>query len=442
MLRRMTLTNFKCWRELDVELAPITLFFGTNSSGKTAILQSLLMLKQTADNLNKNQHLYFGNGERSLVDLGSYRDLVFSHGIGNGIAMSLSWVKEGPILSKRTGAIWASDLEHHYDRGKSIDYEVEWRMDNGIYISELAYKTQTNDGQTNQVKVRRREDGSYVHVLPNLGSKWEQSTKSAPESCYGLPLDSDLSGGEYGREFLQLMRCLYYLGPLRVHPKRHYLWTGNRFGHFVEPDGSDTIQFLIGQTQDDARLLTEVARHLVKTGVADDFQVRSIDERQRLYEAVVTIGGIESALLDVGFGVSQVLPVITMLLSAPEGSIILLEQPELHLHPNAQAALADLMLNAAEERNIQLIIESHSEHILRRLQRRIAEVEAEFATPENIKMYFCQPGENGSTAQEVKVDDYGQIANWPENFMGDISGDLHEMSRAGFARLREDVASG
>ena len=144
-------------------------------------------------------------------------------------------------------------------------------------------------------------------------------------------------------------------------------------------------------------------------------------------------------MTDVGFGVSQVLPVLTMLLSAPEGSIILLEQPELHLHPNAQAALADLLLDVAEKRNLQLIVESHSEHIVRRLQRRIAESEHAYAKPEKIRMYYCEPGENGSTVNEVKLDRFGQITDWPKRFLGDISGDIHSMAKAAIQRRRQEL---
>ena len=79
MLHRIGLQNFKCWRELDIELAPITLFFGVNSSGKTAILESLLMLKQTASGFDPGQHINFGGRERDYVDLGSYRDVVYGH---------------------------------------------------------------------------------------------------------------------------------------------------------------------------------------------------------------------------------------------------------------------------------------------------------------------------------------------------------------------------
>ena len=173
--------------------------------------------------------------------------------------------------------------------------------------------------------------------------------------------------------------------------------------------------------------------------LVDAFCIRTINESRGLYEVTATIGGVESSLSDVGFGVSQILPVITMLMFVPKGSIILLEQPELHLHPNAQAALADLMLDVAEKRNLQLIVESHSEHIVRRLQRRIAEASPAFAKPENIKMYYCQPGEGGATIDEVVVDRFGQIVDWPEKFMGDISGDLHTMLKAALERRSQEL---
>ena len=236
------------------------------------------------------------------------------------------------------------------------------------------------------------------------------------------------------------MNRFLYLGPLRQYPKRYYQWTGGRKSQAIEPDGADAMAALISAARDNESLQEDVAKWLKQLGLVDDFSIKSTDARERFYEVIVKIGDAESALMDVGFGVSQVLPVIAMLLSAPTGSIVLLEQPELHLHPNAQSALADLMLHAVEKRGLQLIVESHSEHLLRRLQRRIAEMEQTFAHPENIKMYFCAPSERGSTICQVEVDKYGQIANWPPNFMGDISGDLHEMLKAALDQRQQELA--
>ena len=91
-------------------------------------------------------------------------------------------------------------------------------------------------------------------------------------------------------------------------------------------------------------------------------------------------------LPDIGFGISQVLPVLVQCDYAPEGSIILIDQPEVHLHPYAQSALADVMIDVIKKRNIQLVIETHSEHFLRRLQRRIAE---EKLSQDQVSAYFA-----------------------------------------------------
>ena len=242
-------------------------------------------------------------------------------------------------------------------------------------------------------------------------------------------------------KFERIINKLQYIGPLRSRPERHYQWSGGK-PEVVEPTGANAVQAVIASTREDSSLKYHVSEVLKQMGLVEDFDVKPIDKNERLYETTATIGGVESSLTDTGFGVSQVLPVITMLLIAPMGSIVLLEQPELHLHPNAQSALADLLLDVADRRNIQLIVESHSEYILRRLQRRVAEPQPHFARPENIKMYFCLPGPNGSTIEEVEIDDYGQIANWPEKFLGDISGDIHSMSRTAFSRLDQERIGG
>ena len=458
MLRRIGLENFKCWKELDIELAPITLFFGTNSSGKTAILQSLLMLKQTVASRDPNTHLNFGGGPRDYVDLGSYRDLVFGHDTGNSVGLNLSWDLSHEAVEELAAARWVEAEEQYLYPSMSFRYEVAWASDSGVFVKELGYKF-IEDGQgASKVELIREAENQYhlthFELGPTADSHEYMALKElsvgAPENCHRIRngFRLQIAGNHVTTSTTHVawmledyLYRLFYLGPLREYPKRSYQWTGDKKLNAVEPDGADTIATLISSAQSDQSLHNEVAKQLEKLELVDSFEVRPVDHSSRIYEVVVSVKSQKSALLDIGFGISQVLPVVTMLLSAPKGSIILLEQPELHLHPNAQAALADLMLYAAETRNLQLIIESHSEHILRRLQRCIAEAETEFANPENIKMYFCDPGEDGSTISEVEVDRFGQIANWPTNFLGDISGDLHTMAKAAIRRRREELAS-
>jgi predicted ATPase len=139
----------------------------------------------------------------------------------------------------------------------------------------------------------------------------------------------------------------------------------------------------------------------------------------------------------VGFGVSQVLPVVTLLLYVPEGSTVILEQPEIHLHPLAQANLADVIIYAARRRRVQVIVESHSEHLLLRLQRRIAEGGLPAA---DVKLYFSDAPAGVSRLVELELDLLGTIGNWPQNFMGDAFGETAEAERARLKRQRAQAA--
>jgi predicted ATPase len=110
-----------------------------------------------------------------------------------------------------------------------------------------------------------------------------------------------------------------------------------------------------------------------------------------------------------------------------------MEQPEIHLHPSAQSALADVMIdviNSREngaDRNIQLIIETHSEHFLRRLQRRIAE---DVIGKDKVSAYFANITRRPAQLEPLQIDMYGNIQNWPENFFGDEMGDITEHAKA------------
>jgi predicted ATPase len=137
-------------------------------------------------------------------------------------------------------------------------------------------------------------------------------------------------------------------------------------------------------------------------------------------------------LTDVGFGVSQVLPVVTLLQYVPRRSTVILEQPEIHLHPLAQANLADVIINAAIHRGVQVIVESHSEHLLLRLQRRIAE---EQIGSDDVALYFCDITDRGSVLERLQLDLLGKIENWPMNFMGDAFGEAAEAEKARLRRM-------
>ena len=142
----------------------------------------------------------------------------------------------------------------------------------------------------------------------------------------------------------------------------------------------------------------------------------------------------EVMIINVGSGVAQILPMLILCYYAPENSIILLEQPEIHLHPSAQSCLADVLIDVVKEWNVQVILESHSEHLLRRIQRRIAEEEI---LPDDVALYFCRMENGESKIEELDVDEFGSIGNWPQNFFGDEMGELAAMTEAEMKRRIE-----
>lgn len=172
------------------------------------------------------------------------------------------------------------------------------------------------------------------------------------------------------------------------------------------------------------------------------FKVVPIADGRKEYEVRIQVhkDAPEVLITDVGFGVSQILPVIVQCFYVPSDSILFFEQPEIHLHPSVQSHLADLFIDAfnAKEngkgRNTQIIVESHSEHLIRRIQRRVAEGAIQ---PEDVAIYFIHQDKNGAKMEPLNIDLFGNVTNWPENFFGDDLEDLMAMTEAAKKKAQE-----
>lgn len=450
MLRRIKLENFRSWQNLDIELAPITVLFGANNSGKSNILSALLLLKQTS---RVEEPINFGSDSvRDYVDFGNYKEMVFNNNEDLSVGIKIRWDQP----KNTSGIVYVDEAELGNMKSPLPPfptYSVSWqKIDDRVSLKNLAHH------------YNEQESSFYVTGEPSVhDDKWQylysysrsQKHKEGvpPRSCFLISSDDHDSRILFSF-FANLMNDIAYLGPVRLEPEREYPWR-DVAPYQIGKRGEDTIRTLIaaqrekskngnGTSEAEMTLIENVRKWLIEIGVVSDFRVESFDTANRYYRTSVrtTDVGSEGTLADVGFGVSQVLPVITLLFFAEPGSTLLLEQPELHLHPHAQSVLADLMLEVAEKRNLQLIVESHSEHLLRRFQRRIAESNPAFAKPENIKTYFCEMTKNGSQIQEVQVDKYGQINNWPKGFFGDISSDVDAAFRAGVEKRKRELANG
>ena len=159
-----------------------------------------------------------------------------------------------------------------------------------------------------------------------------------------------------------------------VRPERDYVWNKTAPGD-VGSDGHQAIDALLANallpSEHQGSVLRSVSHWLQRMGMAEQLSVRAVGRSGR-YELLVHHDGVVANLRDVGVGVSQVLPVLAVAYCAPPGSTVLLEEPEIHLHPLAQAVLAEVFAEVSQQRQVQFLVETHSEHLFRRMQTLIA----------------------------------------------------------------------
>lgn len=450
MIKQLQIKNFKGWRDTgSIRLAPITLFFGANSSGKSSIGQFLMMLKQTIESPDRKAVFYPG-GRNSAVQLGSYQEMVFQRKPKNKIFFKYKWSLQDNLKFKDplSGKIFEGDELYFGAR-----VGLKNPKDNLIQVSRFRYSLYNKDKKSLSIDLLQ---DPKKHVYDAMAENYSLIRKKMRAWAikdivrfYGFP--DEVSAYYQNADFVKdlnlahekLFRSIFYLGPLRTKAERLYTWSGTA-PEGVGFTGENTVAAILAaknrkislKHRETAKPFEEIiALKLKEMNLIEDFAVNPISSQRHEYEVKVRTRGEGDwvDLPDVGFGISQVLPVLVQCFYAPAGSIILMEQPEIHLHPSAQSALADVMIdviNARENRvsrNIQLIIETHSEHFLRRLQRRIAE---NSLAEENVSAYFANTSQLPATLDPLQIDVFGNIRNWPAHFFGDEMEDITQQAKA------------
>ena len=405
MITELRARNFKSWQDTGaMRFAPLTGLFGANSSGKSSILQVLLLLKQTVERPpNWNEPLYFG-GDGSLVNLGNFGAVIYQHRPDLNLEMSISWepIKSVYIAPRQ---LTLPDDVVIKDLNQIRHYPEE--------PTNIIFSTNITPSAVESFYYETPRNRFYVRGSNNLFR------------CYGYrsPLvEVQKLFSQFEEAFENLFSRILYLGPLREQPRHHYIWKGDH-PKGIGQEGEKAIPALLSGRIRRLPIDEQILNWLQRLELIDSYNLRPISDTNQDYEFLVKKykGGPEVRLTDVGFGVSQVLPVLILCYYALEGSILILEQPEAHLHPKVQTELADVLIDVVKNRNLQIILESHSEYLLSRLQRRIAEKEIAAA---DTALYFCEIKDGTSEIEQLNVDEYGNIRNWPQDFFGDVTGEL------------------
>ena len=450
MLTRLKLENFKAWREADLQFGKVNGLFGTNSAGKSSLLQLLLLLKQTKNATDRGLVLDFGE-PADMANLGTFKDVVYGHDVRERISWTLQWTLPKtldiyhPIGFPADQVLVDDSLQTRCEvglrRGRPWSYGLTYRF------SGVDFRLRPKSGREREFVLET--DSTAISFIRNQGRAWplphSVKTHLFPVQIRTFYQNANFLG-DFEMAYENLMDSIYYLGPLRDYPQREYHWGGS------SPDdvgqcGERTMDALLAATRDnEMRSLGHrrrkkpfqamIGHWLKELGLIHEFCLEEIAEGTNLYRIMVRTSrsSVPTALTDVGFGVSQVLPALVLLYYVPEGSTVLMEQPEIHLHPSVQSGLADVMLAVAKTRNVQIVVESHSEHLMRRLQRRVAEEEA---SAEDVKLYFVSMSERGAQLSDLALNKWGEIENWPDNFFGDEMGEIAAIAKTSLRRKLE-----
>jgi len=208
-----------------------------------------------------------------------------------------------------------------------------------------------------------------------------------------------------------LVENTYYIGPLREYPQRYYIASGE-YPRDVGLRGEHTVEVIYFDFKRKEDRYVKLKRWMKEMDLACDVKLSPVAEG--IYALSVTDPklNVDVNLADIGFGASQLLPIIVEGIYAKKGSVLLIEQPEIHLHPKLQAMLADLFIDIVKDGK-QVIVETHSEHILLRLQRRVAE---NILSHKDIAIYYFEPSEEGSKITYVEMNEDGTLKTWPKGF--------------------------
>lgn len=459
MLTHLRIKNFKAWKDTGpVRLAPLTVIFGANSAGKSSLGHLLLALQQTARATDRKRALHLGDSS-SLIDLGTFTDCLYGHDLTQPLSFELGWqlpksldVRD-PLVPAARYLGNAMQLDVELIANKSVQPEVQ-AMTYGLFSDSSAVLDVDLRRDSNRKFSLNSE--RYAFKMAD-GRKWPLEE---PEKFYRL---SDVSAARFKNAGFMadlalateaMLDSISYLGPLRSHPRRTYQWSGDTPAS-VGPSGEQSVAAILA-AQNDGRQLNRgprrakqgfaefIASWLKDLGVIHDFAVRPVAAGRKEYEVLIKTSAKspEVKITDIGFGVSQVLPALVQAFYCPPHSTVWMEQPEIHLHPQVQAELADVFISAIQarqdsvKRHVQLIVESHSEHFLNRLQRRVAEG---VLTLEDVAVYFCRRSSAGAELEPLRLNLFGDIENWPENFFGDEMADIAARTLAAMNRKKEQT---
>ncbi len=430
-LEHVCLENFRCFQRVDVDLPRITVLTGANSSGKSSLIYGILGALQA----NNFPLFYSSNG--NFVDMGGYREVVRNHSTEDPFRIGIT------LRQKKTSIKYTAEFGFDSENRAPILNSLQITAPHAnasLQRKAKKYTFRIKYDPTRDPDISRHKQFEKVVTLFEQSIKDSKVDKLAFEppthSFESRKFKDTVTFGRISRlrqtmlqryrgdylfvnvfdflfeAFREYRRSVNYISSFRLVPDRtHYRKAGAT--HTIGKYGDHYIdQILEWETEDPERLrrLIEIMKSL---NLFTSIRSRKIQGGR--FEILVKIPTtrVLCHLSDVGFGVSQFLPIVVTDLQLPDNSTLYLSQPEIHLHPSVQANLANYLIDDKQGKNKRYVVETHSEYFLNRLRYLIVNGSL---SPKDVNVMYFRNTVSGTESYNVKFTTDGRIEGAPEDF--------------------------
>jgi len=472
---KISVINFKAIDDLkDFEIKPLTILCGTNSCGKSSLIQLILMLKQTLENTEDSFPLILN---KPFASLGKYKNIIHNGILKEILKIKINIPPEEVITSVKS-YLRRMFGRNYFKNFKELEVDVAFEyVSSKLHVKELFINI---DLGTNNHWIRfARVKGIKYKITSNsmiFNNETYRDIIKNTKLDYDIETYYELFGDTYFNKFIpelfdvdedeeldfylspfisyikknldSIFKKISYVGPLREEPHLYYynesdayLKVGNKgefAAHILATRAKDPIKFYKIEEDPAGKTIyvpfEDTLEAAVNYWICNVFQMaKKIAVVPKVEKTIYSIEltnnhGLKVPINHVGFGVSQILPIIVEGLLLGNKSVMILEQPEIHLHPRVQSLMFDF-LHSLTLTGKFIIIETHSDHFITRMRRRVVE-DLSNNIYKSTNLTFIQSEGNLNNYQQLEMNQFANLSYWPEGFLDGYDKDLRAIVKA------------
>ena len=423
-MNELKLRDFRCFHgEQIARLAPLTLVVGENSTGKTSFMAIIRALWEIAVNEN------IPDFKEQPYDLGNFAEITHDRGRGGGRADSFE--AEFSFNRKIDNEEELISFGVVFKERDTAPIPIIRKVKNGnasmqveeVSSDELRIYNETNNGKwATSIRNTRFGDANETSLMPMflLASLTNPDSRGKVEKGHVKAKDHEAIEQLCGFNLFGKRSVLFASAPVRSRPRRTY----DPARPARDPEGDYVPMYLaqLFRNKDNRgwNTLKEALQVFGQnSGLFDEISIKSLGQREsepfqlRVRKRGPRLKGPWRNLIDVGYGVSQILPIVTEILREDAPSTFLLQQPEVHLHPSAQAALGSLFCQVASKR--QLIVETHSDFLINRVRMDIRDGVSKLK-PDDVSVLYFERRELDVHIHSLRIDQQGNLLDTPPSY--------------------------